>query len=270
MKVSPECVQESKDKQTEETQKSFYDLDPLETLGNAFLKDLMSNDEPLFYLQNLSHCDDTIDKSKKSEGEISMNHQSETEVDSKLILSSISSNQVSRQIINQLSVLLKTINYEDFLEIINLIEEEQNILYLLNGPGFINLIKPIYDLCLSLEFKAKSNSNLVDNFFSLMNKYFDEIIFDKLTFRIIEKILKLNLICREVELMKERLLNNLYKYSSNEFSCHVLKVYLSVCTKDQSLYDKVYRIISKEIVRFSTNKSSSSLVISCLYVSIYL
>ena len=192
------------------------------------------------------------------------------------IKNAISEDKVNKTIVIQLSTILSSITKYDLINFIDFLERDNNFLNICKGPGFINLLKPIFQLCSTYANPAeiftlkKLKSDLLDRFLVLFNINFDEIIFDKKTFKIIEKILKQNIISNEMIKIKDNLLNNLYNYASNHYSCHVLKVFFSVSNLSEKNFESLFKEIWNNIVKYCTNKYSSSLVISCLYVSLFI
>lgn len=201
---------------------------------------------------------------------------------------SIISDTINKPAIIQFSTHISNFTSTTLDQFLDFLSIDSRFFNLCKGSGFINLIKPIFQLtslfsndidCIEddrkdLEFKAKSFSSnskikgkMVDKFLSLFKNNLDTIIFDKKTYKIIEKLMKLPIEGEIINDIEQILLNNIYKYASNQYSCHVLKVLLSITPLIEKTSEYIYNQLKDNLLQYSQNKSCSSLVISSLYVS---
>ena len=220
----------------------------IENLSNLLMKELIQ-DIIIIDEKNIDRCatnhPESVEFHKKiTAGSINFNElMSNHEEQMKHIEEAITLDKVTKQIIIQFSALLSSFSSEKLPKFIDFLKIKKNFINLCKGPGFINLIEPLFHQCESLSNKidlantTTLKSPLLDNFLRLLNDNFDSIIYDKKTFKIIEKILKQNIISHEFNKIKNKLLENLYKYSINQFSCHVIKVFISVCQLNDSIFE---------------------------------
>jgi hypothetical protein len=197
---------------------------------------------------------------------------------------------VSKTTIIQFSSYVSEFTPNSMSNFIKFLKVDNRFFNLCKGPGFINLLKPLFQLCSIFSentnlFEGNQNSEeigrfelkipnssitgqMLDFFLELFKINLDIIIFDKKTYKIIEKLIKLPISSKETEEIKKILLNDIYKYASNQYSCHVLKVLLSIAPLSDTTSDYIHKVITQNLMLYSKNKASSSLVISSLYVSI--
>lgn len=208
------------------------------------------------------------------------------------ILKHITSDTVTKTVIIQFSSHVSNFTQPSLDEFFDFLSVDTRFFNLCQGPGFINLIKPLFQLStifsyaqaekfdhffsldiekeidLRAESEKQFSGNMVDKFLLLFKNNLDLIIFDKKTYKIIEKLLKLTIESKFQKEIEQTLLDDIFKYASNQYSCHVLKVMLSISPLVEKTSEYIYNQLKENLLKYSQNKSSCSLVISSLYVSL--
>lgn len=181
----------------------------------------------------------------------------------------IMNNCLSKHSINYLTTSLdndnRNSNIKEFLAVL---KEKNNFLNFTMSSGVINSIKQL------LEFFQKFSYEALEDFIQLFIDNIEVMIYDKTQHKLIEQILKSkalsNHTSKALKKLKLYLIKNIHVYSFNEIPCHCVKVYFSVSQLSEEEYNLIYQEIKSNFLQLTQNQCSSSLLISSLYVRIYI
>ena len=187
------------------------------------------------------------------------------------LLLQIENNKLTKHNVKEIIECLENAGNDKINEFISFLSNNESNLYnFCSTNGVINIIKPLIELFYSV------NKTYCDLFITIFLNKLNVFIYDNRMYKLIEQILKLDLnkilIIKSNALYSLRLalIKNMLDYSSHPNSCHVIKVYFSVSKLTDEEFNMIYKQISENFIEFSINETASSLLISSLYVRIYI